>query len=68
VSKLRVSLKFHLNRSFQVKVMNKTSLGNFFFGINCHGNKMAVMAVWTVFLKGLTSKISLLGVKIYGSM
>jgi len=42
MSKLRVSLKFLLNQSFLVKVMNETSLRNIFLGLNCHENKLVL--------------------------
>ena len=38
--------------------MDKTSLRNFILGLKCHEIKLVIMAVWTVFLKNLTSKMS----------
>ena len=43
--------------------MNKTSLKTFCKIKICHEIELIVMALWTIFLKDLTSQMSFLGVK-----
>ena len=65
---LRVSLKFHLNQSFLAKGTNKTSLRTFCRIKIYHETELTVMDAWIIFLNDLTSKMSLLGVKMKGKI
>ena len=56
--KHRVNLKFHINKSFSVKVTNKISLRTFYKMKICHKIGLSVIKVWTIFIKVLTSKMS----------